>query len=342
MLALFILPIDVKKAGAMRSNDLIVRFWGVRGSFPTTSSPTLRYGGNTACVSVDLLEQTLIWDAGTGIIPLGQALVRKARANNQPIAATMLFSHYHHDHTQGFPFFAASRLKETRLQVFGPYIDGSGPGDVLGRVMAPPLFPVRLDELAANATYDVIEGDDCLQLRDSASGAVLCPADAVGQPGEGCARIFALRSTEHLEEVFHYKLEWRGRSVIYATDREGFLEEGNPLIEFARGADVLIHDAQYTESHYNGDAPGLPGTAGYGHSTVRMACQAAELAGVKQLVLFHHAPEYNDDVLTGLVHEARKYFPNTVAAFEGMEIRLSGDTNEPPEINHDFPEAYLA
>jgi ribonuclease BN (tRNA processing enzyme) len=122
--------------------------------------------------------------------------------------------------------------------------------------------------------------------------------------------------------VLHYRLEYRGAALVYATDTEGYVSNDRRLVSFARAADLLVHDAQYTDEHYLGLAPGLSLTQGYGHSTISMACQAAHAAGVKRLALFHHAPEYSDSQLDEISTRARAIFPDSVVAAEGLELRL--------------------
>jgi len=131
--------------------------------------------------------------------------------------------------------------------------------------------------------------------------------------------------------VLHYRLDWHGQSLVYATDTEGYVSGDRRLAVFAQNADLLIHDAQYTDEHYLGLTPGLSVTQGFGHSTVSMACQAAINSDVKNLVLFHHAPEYSDERLDNIRAHAREVFPGAEVAFEGFEARLGTGR---VEINH--------
>jgi ribonuclease BN (tRNA processing enzyme) len=115
-----------------------------------------------------------------------------------------------------------------------------------------------------------------------------------------------------------YKLQYAGKSIVYATDIEGYAEGDRRLIQFAKGADVLIHDAQYTQEQYNGPVP----TQGYGHSTAEMACFVAKEAGVKQLVLYHHDPNHDDAAVAKKEEAAKHLFTNTIAAYEGLTIPI--------------------
>jgi ribonuclease BN (tRNA processing enzyme) len=131
-----------------------------------------------------------------------------------------------------------------------------------------------------------------------------------------------MHSHAHPQGVMIYRVEYQGKSVVYATDTECYAGGDQRLAEFARGADLLIHDAQYTEDHYIGALAGAPVTQGYGHSTTAMACDTARAAQVGQLVLFHHDPNYADKTIASIERRARELFANTVAAREGQVVNL--------------------
>jgi phosphoribosyl 1,2-cyclic phosphodiesterase len=303
--------------------EMSIRFWGVRGSYPVPGNAVTRYGGNTACVEIEAGGRTIILDAGTGIIPLGRELTRRAREQGRKVSGVLLFSHLHHDHTQGFPFFLPAFIPGTTLEVYGPDFLGSSPQIALEQVMQPPYFPLRLADLAGTLTFNVLRETDVLRLDGPSQegGAQVCGPD--GTPDDSrSVRVRVLRSYAHPGGVYHYRVDWLGHSFVYATDTEGYVNGDRRLVNFARGAELLIHDAQYTDEHYLGLAPGLSLTQGYGHSTVSMACQVALSAGVKQLALFHHAPEYDDEQMDRVAAQAKAAFPGAVVAHEGLEIRL--------------------
>ncbi len=301
---------------------MIVRFWGVRGSYPTPGSDTVRYGGNTACVEVEVNGITLILDAGTGIVSLGRSLTRRAREKGSKVSAVLLFSHLHHDHTQGFPFFLPVFIPGASLEMYGPDLLGASPQIALEQVMQPPYFPIRLADVNADLSFDILRETDMLLIGGAGKGSKIIPAGSTVDDTHAM-QVRVLHSYAHPGGVYHYRIDWQGSSVVYATDTEGYVSGDRRLATFARGADLLIHDAQYTDEHYLGLAPGLSVTQGYGHSTVSMACQAALTAGVKQLALFHHAPEYDDQQLDAVAMQARTAFPQAIVAQEGMEIRLA-------------------
>lgn len=304
-------------------DKFVVRFWGVRGSYPTPGPTTVRYGGNTPCVEVEAGGYALILDAGTGIINLGRDLLRRSRERGKPVEAVLLFSHLHHDHTQGFPFFAPAFVPTTRLHLFGPDFLNSSPKVTLDTVMTPPYFPVRLAELNAWLSFATLREPDVLMIGESVGGVALGSAnDPALQSDPDLIRVRVLRSYAHPNGVLHYRIDWRGKSVVYATDTEGYVNGDRRLANFASGADLLIHDAQYTDEHYLGLAPGLPTTQGYGHSTTSIAIQAAQVSHTRKLALFHHAPEYDDAQLDRIAEQVDRIHPGTLIAREGMVIRL--------------------
>ncbi len=304
------------------SDDLKVKFWGVRGSYPVPGPTTVHFGGNTACVEVQANGHTIIFDAGTGIIGLGRRLMEQS-ATGRPLHATLLFSHMHHDHTQGFPFFSPAYVGSCRLDIFGPGVFERDLEDMLGHAMVPPSFPVALQEMNSLKVMSTIRETDVVLLGDAVNGVVMRNVyHEEVEDDAALVRIRALRSHAHPDGVLIYRLDWRGKSLVYATDIEGYVHSDQRLVNFARGADLLIHDAQYTEDHYLGKRPGFPPTQGWGHSTAAMACAVAHDAGVKQLALFHHEPQYDDAVIHGIEAGAGKLFKTTVAAYEGLEIVL--------------------
>jgi len=302
-------------------NEIRVKFWGVRGSHPTPGAGTIQYGGNTSCVEVGVGDRTIILDAGTGIIPLGRELTKRAALEKRPLELLLLFSHLHHDHTQGFPFFVPAYVPGARLHIYGPGGTAETVRHVLEHNQSPETFPVGLRDMASTKhIYSVHESQ--VILWDQAG---IRPAG----PGSGWADdavvIRIHRSYAHPGGVYVYRVDWRGKSVVYATDTEGYIGTDRRLVAFARDADLLIHDAQYNEEHYCGSQPGFPATQGFGHSTSAMAAQVAAAAETGELVLFHHDPAYPDEWVAMQQVSARKIFHHTRAAHEGLEINLSAE-----------------
>ncbi len=307
------------------SDALTIKFWGVRGSHPTPGAGMVKYGGNTACVEITTGNKTLILDAGTGIIPLGRDLVQRAVTQKRPLEVTLLFSHLHHDHTQGFPFFAPAYMPNTKLHLFGPGVSPEMLEKVLENNQSPATFPVGLREMAAAKDIrSVRESQVIVWDAEGVREADIVPIKEAGTgPEDEALTVHIYKSHAHPGGVYIYRVTWHGQSIVYATDTEGYVGTDRRLVQFARGADVLIHDAQYRMEHYYGQMTGFPSTQGYGHSTVTMACKVAAAAGVKKLVLFHHDPAYEDGVIDKIEYEARSRFENTVAAYEGLTHTVS-------------------
>ena len=300
----------------MTNENFTIKFWGVRGSYPTPGPQTMHYGGNTACVEVRAGGQTIILDAGTGIIPLGRELAARARQSGQPVRALILFSHLHHDHTQGFPFFAPAYNPGAALRLYGPGASEQALEELLARNQTPPAFPITLRDMHAAREIRAIGEMECIVLDENgirlARGGATSPEAVV---------IRLMKSYSHPGGVYFYRIEWRGRVLVYATDTEGYVGTDRRLVAFAHDADLLIHDAQYSPEHYRG-LNGWASTQGFGHSTPQMACDAALAAGVHGLALFHHDPNYDDETVHDLEEQAQAVFPQAFAAREGLELTL--------------------
>jgi phosphoribosyl 1,2-cyclic phosphodiesterase len=272
-----------------------VRFWGVRGSIASPGPETVVVGGNTSCVEVQCGSTTLVLDAGTGIRKLGDALMQQGRARE----LTLLLSHLHWDHIQGLPFFVPAYLPSTRIDILGATWSDAPVSSVLERQMTSPVFPVRLDELPACITAKELRSGDAIQI--------------------GPASIHA-RKLNHPGGVLGFRIEAGGRVIAYATDTEHYACLDPAVLALARGADVLIYDAQYTPEEYRG-ARG-PSKVGWGHSTWQVACETAAAAGVGALYLFHHDPRRTDAELAQIENQARGSFERTFVAREGDTIEL--------------------
>ncbi len=306
----------------MPDDNMILRFWGVRGSYPVPGPRTVRVGGNTACVEIQAGPHTIILDAGTGIINLGAELMRRARSNGEnSVTATILFSHMHNDHTQGFPFFDPAYVGSSTLHILGPKVFESDLEETLSHAMLPPSFPLALEDLPSlKILRNVNETDIVLIGPGSADVQVLNIFHNEINPSPDLVRVRTYHSYAHPKSgVNIYHISWRDKSIVYATDTEGYVQSDQRLVKFAKDADVLVHDAQYRIEDYTN--PTKP-KQGWGHSTPDMAMAVAQACNAKQLVLFHHEPTYDDATIAEIEKNARKIFPNTRAAYEGLEIKV--------------------
>ena len=265
-----------------------IRFWGVRGSIAVSGPEFLGAGGHTTCVEVTHEGHRLILDGGTGLQPLGAAI-------GSPADATLLFTHVHWDHIQGVPFFGPAFHPGSHLTLVG----APGLRDALATQMRPPLFPVTLDAFRARLTF--VESQ-------------------VGRPFEvGPFRVTSLQMP-HPDGVVSYRVSAGGRDLVFATDVEHGETLDPRLLAFAEGADLLVHDAQYTRAEYQGEQG--PCRKGWGHSTWEQAVDAARGADVRRLALFHHDPTRNDRALAVVESIAQHRHHGTFAAREGTVVAL--------------------
>ncbi len=298
-----------------------VTLWGVRGGFPKPGPMTNKYGGNTTCIEIRAGDHLIIIDAGTGIIGLGENLVAQYKIDRKPIIATILFTHTHHDHTQGFPFFIPSHLGSSIMHIFGPRLLHQDLEGVLEHAMLPPLFPIRLDELSSMRVIRNISNNEVIVFSGPDTPPQVCN---VHREREKCTpsevRVKIMRGYAHPGGgVFHYRIEMGDKKLVVATDTEGYIGGDKRLIQFSHKADLLIHDAEFTPEEY---INGIPSKQGWGHSSWEMAIAVAQAAGVKKLVLTHHNALHDDAFLDDMEQQAQAVFPAAVVAYEGLTLKL--------------------
>jgi phosphoribosyl 1,2-cyclic phosphodiesterase/CheY-like chemotaxis protein len=297
-----------KSAGPGEGEEMNVRFWGTRGSIATPGPQTTRYGGNTSCVEVRTEDGTvIILDCGTGARALGLHLIR---SEERPLRLHLLTSHAHWDHIQGFPFFDPIFLPDTELYLYAPRDFQHSLEEVLAGQMRYPYFPVKFDALRSLMHYTELE--------------------------EGCFWIDHVRvETQYLNHTaptIAYRLSSGSTTIAYVTDHEpfwmptagAFQHPGDQRhIEFLRGVDLIIHDAQYTQEEYCGKV-------GWGHSTTEYATDVALAAGAARLALFHHDPSHDDQTMQGIEEAMRERVaahdgaPEVFAAAEGLALQVHG------------------
>lgn len=268
----------------------MVRFWGVRGSIACPGPDTVIYGGNTPCVEIRCGERVLIFDAGTGVRPLGQTLV--AEGHNE---VDLFLSHTHIDHIIGFPFFCFAFNSANRMRVWGGHMSPDSTVEAALRAfMCAPIFPVPVDTLHA-----------AIEFKDFRAGETLTPHDGI---------IIRTAPLNHPDRATGFRVEYDGRSICYITDTEhvlgGLDQNVRDLID---GADIVIYDAMYTDDEY-------PQFKGWGHSTWQECLRLCRDAGVKVPVIFHHLPGRGDAELDAIAAAVAREFPGALVAREGVAL----------------------
>ncbi|MEM6426443.1 MAG: MBL fold metallo-hydrolase [Cyanobacteria bacterium P01_H01_bin.119] len=276
-------------------NQFLIKFWGVRGSIACPGPRTVRYGGNTSCIEMQVGGERLIFDGGTGLRELGQKLLAE-----MPLNINMFFTHSHWDHIQGFPFFVPAFVPGNKFKIHGAIApNGSTIEQRLNDQMLHPNFPVPLQIMGAKLEFRDLEIGEAVTLGDvEISNALLNhPGEAVG-----------------------YRVSWRGYSAAYISDTEHFPDRlDEHVLWLARDADVMIYDATYTDEEYGNEKNSK---VGWGHSTWQEAVKVAKAANVKQLVIFHHDPLHSDEFMDQVAKDTASSFPNSIVAREGMVMDL--------------------
>lgn len=279
-----------------KSSPATLTFWGVRGSIPSPGPATVRYGGNTTCLEFRAGDEIIILDAGTGLRPLGRKLL--SEFNGQPLALTMLLTHTHWDHIQGLPFFQPVYQPQCRLRILGYEGARKGLVNVLSGQMESPYFPVLFDQLPGNIQIEELKD------MEFTVGTVKVKAWFANHPGICVGyRIF----TDDGSIAFfpdnepHARLHRSGRAenVDDTANREFAESQEQRFLEFLRGAEVLVHDAQF-------DAPEYESHIGWGHGSVDYAVSLAMKASIEKLFLFHHDPDHDDAKLDAMLAHARE------------------------------------
>lgn len=268
-------------------------FWGVRGTVPVSGRPFLKFGGHTPCaLLMSDSGERLIIDAGTGIRGLGETL--KAESGKKTLPINLLLTHFHLDHVIGLPFFEPLFSPDAEI-VFYSFTELEETEGNLRRLLSGGLFPVELDQTRSRKIFKKAEANGF------SIGGVKVTTCPLHHP-QGCVA---------------YKLETDGRSVVFATDTE-HPEAGidERLAAFAHGASCLIYDATFTPDEYESKY------RGWGHSTWQAGTKIAQRAGVRKLLLSHFNPDHSDQTIREILRLARKEFPRSDCAREGMRLRF--------------------
>lgn len=282
----------------MDSMGPLVQFFGVRGSYPAVGSQFSRFGGNTAALCVKTAGRRIIFDGGLGLVDLGKTAMEDREH-------VIFMTHVHYDHLTGLPFFAPLFQKGNRVRVFVP----APMVEAMKVFWGPPYCPLRLTDYPARVEIlPTPEGHIDL------AGLLELP-DRDGDPA--METLFLDKQYHPLDGVMVHRVSQHGKAVVYATDIELTTEEAlSRVAGFCSDADLLICDTQYEDKEYQGHHQG------WGHNSIELTARLAEMARVRDLVLFHHAPTRADSALEVLEENARRRFANARAAYEGLSIQL--------------------
>jgi phosphoribosyl 1,2-cyclic phosphodiesterase len=271
-----------------------LKFWGVRGSIPTPDANKMKVGGNTTCLELTLGEQRVILDMGTGARALSKIVAKEIKAgSNREII--IILSHTHWDHIQGFPFFDPIYFPNANISIYGPAKANRKLSELMAGQMEYDYFPVKFSHIPSKIKFfelgegihTIAPGIDVLAKRH------IHPGTALG-----------------------YRIMHQGKSLVFSTDTEHFHNViDKRVVELSEGADVLVHDAQYTDEE-------MPSRLGWGHSSWRQAVQVGQEAKVKKLILFHADPERTDEGAFAIEAEAKRIFTESSLAIEGNEIEF--------------------
>jgi len=287
-----------------------IHCWGSRGSVAVSGKEFLKYGGDTTCIEIRGRKgELIIIDAGTGIRALGNMLEKQ-----KSLDINLIITHAHWDHLSGFPFFAPLYDKKSRVQIYGPHPTQASLKKIISKTMSAPYFPIEFEDIIANISFPQTKGDGYY------IGDILINTIPLRHPSEGVG----------------YRLTQDERSFVFMTDNEIDREYSNGLnyddyVEFARGADLIFHDAEYSMEEYRK-------TKGWGHSAYLHTVRFAMDAGVKALGLFHHNQNRTDEEVDAIVDECRRFIEQEGSTMEcfavatGFEAVLEPEEARPEEM----------
>jgi len=280
---------------------MLVKFYGTRGSVPVCSPDFQEFGGNTTCLCIKDKETNSIAviDAGTGIRELGKDLIENKHKQEEIFIA---FTHFHWDHIQGFPFFAPAFNKKQKINIlalgWGKHITFLK--DIFKTQMQKEFFPIQLEKMGARFKFMLLdETKKVFKTKTKKPKPVIVKTNKHMHPGG----------------AYGYRIELGGKALVFCTD----VEHGNSIdknvVKLAEGADLLIHDAQFTDEE-------LKNKRGWGHSSYSQAIEVAEKAKVKMLALTHHDPDHDDSFLRKMEKKCQQRFKDSFLAREKMEIEI--------------------
>jgi len=273
---------------------MYIKCWGARGSIPVSGEQYLKYGGDTTCMEIRTInDEIIIVDAGTGIRRLGNKLIKEKSSKYN-----MLFTHAHWDHLMGFPFFKPIFSSKTRMNIIRCPHPGKYAEEMMTRVMSPPNFPIKYEDIKALITYE--KGCPNGFFIDTLK---IDPIN-LSHPNSGCG----------------YKFTENDKTFVFLTDNElGHIHPwGKTLdeyVQFSKNADLLIHDCEYSDEDYKKRKE-------WGHSSVSQAAELAKKACVKKFGLFHHNQDKSDDDVECLVDSVKELLKDTDTEVFGVKADM--------------------
>ncbi len=247
-----------------------LKFWGTRGSCPVSGVDYLHFGGNTPSLEIRYGEQIAILDAGTGIRPLGLALPKIDKID-------LFLSHFHWDHINGFPFFEPIYRKEVNMTIWAPHSEGRSTQDLFEDLLAFEFFPIHLSQIQAKLNFELFKAKQPVQLGNLT---------------------IDFHETIHPGHSYCFKIKTPKMTIGYVTDNEIDFEKQKSFIEFYKGVDLFIHEAQYTSEEYKSKK-------GWGHSSLNKMCELIEKIGPSKCLVTHHDPKHSDSDLREMEEIAR-------------------------------------
>ncbi len=305
----------------MNKENFTIKFRGTRGSYPSVKANYLKFGGNTSSIEVRCQNQLIILDAGTGIIDIGIDEIQNSiiASEKKPHQATIILSHIHQDHIQGLQFYRPLFISNSIINLFGPKQPDENLKDTLKKVLFDGVFPLGLDEINSKFSINNFSANDIIVISQDGTTKTYNVDDKFKTKDDDII-ITAYRTMAHPKTgCLCIKIEFRGKSLVYATDKESYVGADKKFIQFAHNCDCLIHDAQYTYQDYINP---IQPKQGFGHSTYEMAIETAKLAKAKKLFFFHYDPDYDDNKLSMLEDEFSKDNNSILFAKENEEFSI--------------------